>query len=58
MEVTSMNAFRNIYRTVRSFLPNEKKSREAIARRFAAAVRRKAPAAYAPGLWPWAARVA
>jgi hypothetical protein len=53
-----MNAFRSIYRTVRSFLPSQKKGREAIARHFAAAVTRKAPAAHGPGLWPWAARIA
>jgi hypothetical protein len=58
MEVTSMNAFRSIYRTVRSWLPSEKKARERIARRFADSVRRKAPAPYAPGLWPWGARCA
>ena len=53
-----MNAFRSFYRTVRSFLPSEKKARQAIASRFARAVRRKAPTAYAPGLWPWATRIA
>jgi hypothetical protein len=53
MEVTHMNAFRSIYRTVRSFLPSEKKARRAIARHFAASVTRKAPRSDAPGLWPW-----
>ena len=53
-----MNAFRSIYRTVRSFLPSEKKARRAIARHFAASVTRKAPRPDAPGLWPWGARIA
>ena len=53
-----MNAFRSLYRTVRSFLPSRQKERQALARRFARAIRRKAPAADAPGLWPWAARIA
>lgn len=53
-----MNAFRSFYRTVRSFLPSERKTRRTIANRFAKSIRRKAPARYAPGLWPWTARTA
>jgi hypothetical protein len=58
MEAPNMNAFRSIYRAVRSFLPSQKKERQLLARRFARAIRRKAPATDAPGLWPWAARTA
>ncbi len=53
-----MNPFRSIYRTVRSFLPSEKKARRTIASRFAASLSRKSANACAPGLWPWATRIA